>query len=83
MKSKTHSSQQSRLRIRLFHFTEREEVRMIRAVEESKLFMQSYGKGRQPMDIDYSHYENSNPKPKCPTTSNHTESQPCAAPIPA
>ena len=63
MKSKPHSSQQFRPRIRLFHFTEREEVRMIRAVEESKLFMQSYGTGRQPMDIDYSHYENSSSTP--------------------
>lgn len=44
---------------RLFRFTAAEERAMARAILRSIAFMESYGKGRQPYTIDYSHYENS------------------------
>lgn len=50
---------------RLFHFTEREERMMKRAMTLSLLRMQSYGKGREPYEIDLSHYEN-DPTPVTP-----------------
>lgn len=43
---------------RLFHFNEREERMMKRAVLLSKRFMESYGKGRDPYMVDILHYEN-------------------------
>lgn len=41
---------------RLFHFTEREEQMMKRAVLLSNKFMQSYGKGREPIMINRENY---------------------------
>lgn len=46
---------------RLFPFTEREELLMERAKILSVKFMKSYGKGREPYEIDLSHYENCRP----------------------
>lgn len=47
------------LHVRLFRFTTDEDEAIRRAIDASRLFMSSYGKGRQPYTIDYSHYENS------------------------
>lgn len=43
---------------RLFPFSDNEERMMVAAMKSSIRFMDSYGKGRQPYTIDYSHYEN-------------------------
>lgn len=48
----------STLRTRLFTFTEREEAMMRKAIRLSKIFMAGYGKGRQPYDIDLTHFDN-------------------------
>lgn len=56
MKLKIHSSQNKKSSTCLFHFTEKEELRMKRAIKESKLFMQTYGKGREPYLIDKTYY---------------------------
>lgn len=55
MANQKHSSQTKPC---LFSFTDREERMMARAKVLSKIFMESYGKGREPYTIDYSHYEN-------------------------
>lgn len=50
-----------------WYFTEAEEAAIKRAISNSVKFMQNYGKGREPMLIDLSHYENRFPsafKPK-------------------
>ena len=52
------NSRKKKLRTKLFPFTECEERMMARAIILSKVFMASYGKGRQPYDIDLSHYDN-------------------------
>lgn len=49
-------------RTKLFHFTELEEIRMQRTIEDVNKFMETYGKGygRQPHMVDLSHYANIN-----------------------
>lgn len=56
MKQTRHSSKKSKTRVHLFKFTEHEEVRMIRAVKASVLFMENFGKGRQPQMINRDNY---------------------------
>ncbi len=56
MKPTTKTSEPRKPRARLFPFTEREEVRMIIAMEAALRFMQKYGKGRQPYMIDRDNY---------------------------
>jgi hypothetical protein len=46
----------SKIRINLFHFTEREERMIERAILLSQKFMDSYGRGRKPMMVDRSKY---------------------------
>lgn len=41
---------------RLFLFTDEDEERIACAIEESKIFMQSYGIGATPSPIDLKHY---------------------------
>lgn len=41
---------------RLFLFTDEDEERIACAIEESKIFMQSYGKGAMICPIDLKHY---------------------------
>lgn len=55
------STKTKKRRPRLFPFTEREEMLMERAKILSVKFMKSYGKGREPYEIDLSHYENGRP----------------------
>ena len=43
-----------------FRFTKQEEVCMLRAMWQSKLYMKNYGKGQAPYLVDLSHYENLN-----------------------
>lgn len=50
------SSQTNKTRTRLFHFTDIEEKRMQRAIEQSKRFMESYGQGRKPYMINLKNY---------------------------
>lgn len=46
-----------RVRTHLFHFTDREEIAIARAIEKAKRFMEKYGCGRKPRMIDRSKYE--------------------------
>lgn len=46
-------------------YTPGEEAAISRAKVSSRLFMCTYGRGRQPYEIDLSHYENSEPIEKC------------------
>lgn len=50
------SSQTNKTRTRLFHFTDIEEKRIQRAIEQSKRFMESYGQGRKPYMINLKNY---------------------------
>ena len=43
-------------RTRLFHFTDREELMMARAIWLSKKFMETYGRGYKPHMVDIRHY---------------------------
>lgn len=43
-------------RTRLFHFTDREELMMARAIWLSKKFMETYGRGYKPRMVDIRHY---------------------------
>ncbi len=52
-----HSSQNKQLQAHLVRFSDREELWIKRAIALSKQFMENYGKGRQPYEIDLSHYE--------------------------
>lgn len=50
------NSRKKKLRTRLFPFTDREERMMARAIILSKVFMASYGKGRDPYMINRKNY---------------------------
>ena len=57
MKRTKPSSQKIKTRIRLFSYTEQEEIRIERAKKEAELyFMEGYGKGRQPQIINRENY---------------------------
>ena len=57
MKSRKDSSQPKRKpRTHIFRFDEIEEVRMIKAMRNAATFMQSYGKGADPVMVDRKHY---------------------------
>lgn len=43
-------------RTHLFHFTDREELMMARAIWLSKKFMETYGRGYKPRMVDIRHY---------------------------
>lgn len=45
-------------------FTEEEERQRKIACALAEKFMKTFGKGREPYEIDYSHYENSKPQKK-------------------
>lgn len=57
MKPTKHSPQKSKTRIRLFSYTEQEEIRIERAKKEAELyFMEGYGNGRQPQMLNRENY---------------------------
>lgn len=53
------------LQTRLFHFTNDEESSMELAKKSSLKYMENFGRGREPYEIDLSHYENSLPEEQC------------------
>lgn len=42
----------------LFHFTRNDEARINRAIDEAKIFMQSFGAGQRPPMVDLRFYAN-------------------------